>query len=186
MLSSVIVIMSVLTPKTPRSVLSGKPVPYKTDFRFLGDIPPLGFFDPLGLSEKNNAKYLREAELQHGRLAMLATVIIPTIELFDKDGLGINFLYKMSLSQQLPFWYVFGLVEFYRMVNGWKNPFAEGSNSVFTLKDDSQPGNLLIYNMTAVTSWEYNSELSYGRLAMLAAAHIIGYEALTQNQILHL
>ena len=39
-----------------------------------GTLPPTGFFDPLGLSdvvdEKWNKRY-REAELKHGRVAML-------------------------------------------------------------------------------------------------------------------
>ena len=38
---------------------------------------PLGFFDPLGLSAKSDAveiSRLREAELKHGRVAMLAAV----------------------------------------------------------------------------------------------------------------
>ncbi len=41
---------------------------------FPGQLPPTGFFDPLGLSDKVDDKWLkryREAELKHGRVAML-------------------------------------------------------------------------------------------------------------------
>merc|ERR1712060_952821 len=42
-----------------------------------GALPPTGFFDPLGLAEKADDATLlryREAEVTHGRVAMLATV----------------------------------------------------------------------------------------------------------------
>jgi Chlorophyll A-B binding protein len=42
-----------------------------------GVVPPLGFFDPLGLlknAPENEFKQLRTAELKHGRVAMLAVV----------------------------------------------------------------------------------------------------------------
>ena len=42
-----------------------------------GAIAPLGFFDPLGFSnvkELTGAKRLREAEVMHGRVAMMATI----------------------------------------------------------------------------------------------------------------
>lgn len=43
----------------------------------LGAIPPLGFFDPLGFSNKGDEmgfRRLREAELKHGRVAMMASI----------------------------------------------------------------------------------------------------------------
>merc|ERR1712071_505066 len=44
---------------------------------YTGALPPVGVFDPLGLAEKATdatlARY-REAELAHGRVAMLATI----------------------------------------------------------------------------------------------------------------
>lgn len=43
----------------------------------LGAIAPLGFFDPLGFSKKGDRdgfRRLREAELKHGRVAMMASV----------------------------------------------------------------------------------------------------------------
>jgi hypothetical protein len=46
----------------------------------------------------------------------------------------------------------------------------------FTLKKDYQPGNVLNLNPDNVSTERYNRELSNGRLAMLACAHIIGSE----------
>mmetsp|Transcript_69555 Transcript_69555/g.193532 ORF Transcript_69555/g.193532 Transcript_69555/m.193532 type:complete len:277 (-) Transcript_69555:65-895(-) len=43
----------------------------------IGALPPLGFFDPLGFSpvgEKGKFRRLREAELKHGRVAMMASL----------------------------------------------------------------------------------------------------------------
>jgi hypothetical protein len=58
-----------------------------------GQVGPLGFFDPLGLSsqiDRNDFIRWRESELKHGRLAMMATlaiiaaVSIPTIPIIVK------------------------------------------------------------------------------------------------------
>jgi len=42
-----------------------------------GAIPPLGYFDPLGIcpkGQRNNFRWYRGCEIKHGRLAMIATV----------------------------------------------------------------------------------------------------------------
>merc|ERR1712032_1138839 len=42
-----------------------------------GALPPMGFFDPLGFAEKadeGTLKRYREAEITHGRVAMLAVI----------------------------------------------------------------------------------------------------------------
>ena len=80
--------------------------------------------------------------------------------------LGINYLSDMDFGQQLPFWYVMALLEFGRLKSGWENPFTNGS--LFSLKDDFQPGNHLNVDVDKVSDRAYNSELSNGRLAMLA------------------
>ena len=50
-----------------------------------GEVAPTGFFDPLGLSKGKDAatlKQYREAEIKHGRVAMLAVFGILTAEKF--------------------------------------------------------------------------------------------------------
>ena len=67
-----------------------------TSFKYYGDIKPLNYFDPLNFltPTKSNEKisdeaikYVREAELQHGRMAMLAaTGVVATLNVWGKLG----------------------------------------------------------------------------------------------------
>ena len=160
---------------------SGTNIPVKPvvkSFRYYGDIAPTNFFDPLNLSNNKNSKYLREFELQHSRIAMLAAVVLPGLEIANPGTLSINALSHMDLNQQAPFWGAMALVEYYRMLNGWENPFTP-NGTLFTLREDFQPGNYLKLDSDKVSERLYNCELSNGRLAMLAVAHIVGSELLT-------
>lgn len=168
--------MGFVTPPTKTSV---------TNFKYMGSINPIKDFDPLKISTNENVKYLRESELMHGRIAMLSSVIIPAIETFKLDGLGINYLSKMDFNSQLPFWYLMGLVEFYRMKNGWSNPFVGKNSTKFALKEDYQPGNLLNYKIDKVSDQAYDSELSNGRLAMLAVTYMLAKELFLQTPIIN-
>jgi len=149
------------------------------NFRYYGDIAPLGEFDPLNIVSDGNRKFVREAELQHGRIAMLATLLIPGFEMMKPGTLGINYLSDMDLNSQLPFWYSLAVLEFYRMYTGWNSPFYGDMRTPFSLSQDYQPGNLLRLDPEKVTQRKYNTELSNGRLAMLAAAHMVGSELAT-------
>ena len=151
------------------------------NFKYCGDIAPTKFFDPLKLSNEKNSKYLREFELQHGRVAMVAASVLPLIEFAKPDTLAIDFLAKMNIADQLPFWYLMAVLEFGRMKTGWVNPFISGK--AFTLKDDFQPGNYFNLNVNKISERRFNTELSNGRLAMLASAHIIGTELLTGHSV---
>lgn len=171
--------MMMLTPIFTNSFLpSTKPV--VKSFNYQGDLPPVGYFDPLSFNtgpkvSEDRLKYWREAELQHGRTAMFGAVALPTLELTNPDMLSINYLSNMELMMQSPFWGAMLLFECTRLVNGFENPFGK-DGKVFTLKKDYQPGNVLNLNPDNVSTERYNRELSNGRLAMLACAHIIGSE----------
>ena len=155
--------------------------PQVSDFKYYGDIKPLNYFDPLNLSTEKNSKYLREFELQHGRVAMVASTLIPLYEYMNPGKLGINYLSDMDINSQIPFWYVMALLEFARLKTAWQNPFS--GEDLFTLKEDFQPGNYFDFNVNNVSDRRFNTELSNGRLAMLAAAHIIGSELLTGKSL---
>ena len=155
--------------------------PKISSFKYYGDTKPLGYFDPLKLSTDKNSKYLREFELQHGRVAMLASVLIPAFELTKPDTLGINYLSEMDFNSQLPFWYVMALAEFFRMKTAWENPF--GGKPLFTLKEDFQPGNYFNYDASKISEDTYNKEINNGRLAMLGAAHMVASEFVTNHPV---
>jgi len=59
--------------------------PVVKSFNYQGDLPPVNYFDPLKLNSETNfkedrVKYWREAELQHGRMAMLGATALPFLE----------------------------------------------------------------------------------------------------------
>jgi hypothetical protein len=155
--------------------------PTVNSFKYYGDIEPLGYFDPLKLSTEKNSKYLRETELHHGRVAMLSATFLPLYEILNPGKLSINFLSDMDFNSQLPFWYCLALLEVGRLLTAYENPFVNGSG--FTIKKKFQPGNYLNLDEEEISNRRYNTELSNGRLAMLASAHIIGSELLTHKSL---
>jgi hypothetical protein len=153
-------------------------------FKYMGDIAPVNYFDPFRLtSDLNDAeiKYVREAELQHGRVAMLSFVGLLGLDLFQ-DKPAIHFLYDKEWEVQLPYWFGVMCFEFSRMGAGWKNPFLKGEN-YFKLEDDYQPGNVLKVNASKISDDRYNKELSNGRLAMLGCLAYMSHEFIFQTQL---
>ena len=154
--------------------------PAISNWVYKGDIKPTGYFDPLELTTKlpsSAIKYVRESELQHGRVAMGAFLGLLGLDLVQ-DKLAINFLYDLSWEEQIPFWMSVGAFEFARMGAGWKNCFVE-PNAYFKLEDHYQPGNVFKMDVNNITEERFNSELSNGRLAMLGTLGYIAQEYVT-------
>ena len=157
--------------------------PTVNTFKYVGDLPPAGFFDPAGLSStltEADLKWLRESELAHGRAAMSAFVGLLLLDAVQ-DDLAINVLYKQNWETQLPFWFGVACYEFSRMGTGWKNPFTTGK--LFKLEDDYQPGNVFKLENDSYTDSLLNRELSNGRLAMLGTLGYMAQELVQQQQI---
>ena len=170
-----IILFSILFSTTTAFV----PSPKIKTFKYVGSTKPFENFDPLNIlknKSENRVKFTREAELQHGRLAMIATLVIPFLENLDKDSslLGINYLSSMDAYHQAPFWLGIASYEAVRMGRGWKNPFS--TNTTFNLLDNYQPGNLGNFDMKNIEDSLLNKELNNGRLAMIAFLGILVQE----------
>ena len=66
--------------------------PVVKSFVYEGDLPPVGYFDPMVLTSKNSdavIKYVREAELQHGRVAMMSFIALAGLDIL-RDDLAID------------------------------------------------------------------------------------------------
>jgi len=167
-----------------------------------GALAPVGFFDPLGFAEKadeNTLKRYREAELTHGRVAMLAVVGFLAGEAVE----GSSFLFDASISgpaithiPQVPggFWALLlasiGAAEQFRAEKGWVDPSETPVDQPGLLKADYIPGDLGFdpLGLKPEDPEEFmmmqTKELQNGRLAMLAAAGFLAQEAVDGKGIL--
>ncbi|KAL3905795.1 MAG: hypothetical protein SGPRY_010789 [Prymnesium sp.] len=157
-----------------------------------GAIAPAGQFDPANLlADKSKADVyrLREAELTHGRVGMLAAAGFLVQENFHPLFSGDNGPAIQQIPQLPPWlWFVMtlgiGICESLRIQKGWANPY-EATENVQALKPDYYPGDLgfdplgLKPDDPEELRIMQEKELSHGRLAMLAAAGFIAQEAVT-------
>jgi len=173
-----------------------------------GALPPFEEgFDPLNLSEGKTLqeiKYWREAELQHGRTAMLAVIGFLVTEepiefhpLFGANGkdIGPAIRHLDEVRAVAPLFFellaVFiGALELNRAVRGWTPPSAETVAGKNTLRDEYFPGDIGFdpLGLRPKNTQEFldlhTRELQNGRLAMLAAAGFIAQELQTGKEVL--
>merc|ERR1712072_518639 len=177
-----------------------------------GAIAPLGEFDPLGFTKDlpvQEIKRFREAEVTHGRVAMLATlgylVAEPFHPFFNGDISGPANTHLTQVQEVAPFFFAWlgtsiATAEIGRALVGWEKPSDakaknlalaeeegfEGKTWLTKLNDDYYPGDLkfdpLGFKPKDAKGFEEmtNKELSNGRLAMLV---IIGM--MVQEQVTH-
>lgn len=123
--------------------------------------------------------FLREAELKHSRLAMVAAVVLPLTEQFS-DKVGIYFFQDNPEFVELGLFIMF-VSEFSSMFRGWENPLVKP----FTLKEDYQPGDFgLTFGVNEGTLGDkMDKELNNGRLAMIGILGMMAQELATQQQL---
>jgi hypothetical protein len=159
-----------------------------------GALAPVGIFDPLGFAAKADEatlKRYREAELTHGRVAMLAVVGFLVGEKVE----GSSFLFDSQITgpaishlAQVPpvFWALLtigiGAAEQTRAEIGWVEPKDVPFDKPGMLRSEYVPGDIgfdpLGLKPTDATELALlqTKELQNGRLAMLAAAGFMAQE----------
>ena len=162
-----------------------------------GAIAPLGFFDPVGFTKDKDlseVKRFREAEVMHGRVAMMATLgyIIgentPTIA-YGMDvhhTIANNQLPEIPIAVLFPFFLAINIAEALRASTGWVEPNV----SPFTIRDTYYPGDIKFdpFGLKPTSAEEFanvqSRELSNGRLAMIAVAGFCVQEQINGKGIL--
>lgn len=139
----------------------------------------------------NTIKRYREAEVTHGRVAMLAIVGLLVGEKVE----GSSFLFDASIRGPAidhfaqvpsPFWELLvaaiGVCEVYRAQVGWVSPTDLQGKEQYQLREDYYPGDIgfdplgLKPKDPADFDIMQTKELQHGRLAMLGAAGIVAQE----------
>lgn len=165
-----------------------------------GALAPTGYFDPLGFAQAgitlNEVKRNREAEVMHGRVAMLACVGYLAGEAIPASPFGITGPANDQL-QQMP-WPAFSLLTFgiaaaeiRRAQIGWVEPdFGSWSKTLYKLRENYYPGDVgfdplgLKPTDAAEFATMQTKELQNGRLAMIGAAGMCAQELCNHRTIL--
>jgi len=169
-----------------------------------GSLAPVGDFDPLNFAEGtplSTMRQWREAEVQHGRVSMLAALGLivteepiefhPLFEAYNKDiGPAVRHLNEVDAIS--PFFLtgltiLIGSIEWNRALTGFAEP--DGDFAFQQLKDDYYPGDVGFdpLGLKPTDADEYaeiqTKELQNGRLAMLGIAGMVAQELVNGEEI---
>lgn len=168
-----------------------------------GVLDPVGVFDPLQLLpvDVDGVKRFREAEVTHGRVAMLASIGFLVAEnfhpLFGLDGKEILSIDSLTeVRQVFPSFFeilvvAIGGAELFRANAGWVSPYTRISKTKAKVLEDSYyPGDIGFdpLGLKPTTADEFvlmqTKELQNGRLAMLSIAGFVAQELVDHKPIL--
>jgi hypothetical protein len=170
-----------------------------------GSIDPIPDFDPAGFAEDatlETMKNYREAETQHGRIAMLAVIgVIVTEEPVElhplfaaaKIGIGPAIRHLDQVRAVSPAFFeilavAIGVIETSRALTGWENP-DEVLGTKRTLKPGYYPGDIGFdpLGMKPDNFEDFaalnTKELQNGRLAMIGIAGMVAQELVNGKEI---
>merc|ERR1711906_28453 len=163
-----------------------------------GASAPLGYFDPLGFCKGRNlegVKRYREAEVLHGRVAMMATIGYLISESTPTIAYGMDVHHTIANDQipevpgtvLFPFFLAINIAEALRASKGWVEP---GLGPLFSLRESYYPGDLGFapLGFKPEDPQEFanmqTKEINNGRLAMIAAAGFCAQELVNGKGIL--
>lgn len=153
-----------------------------------------GLNSPTITSTQKVSKFVQEAELKHGRVAMVSTLTIPTLELLNGNHQGIYELSSQPITFQLSLLGVFACSEVAQLLKAYQYPMEP--MKWFNLKENHVPGEYsfdplgfsntteTLSNTTETLSDYKRTELFNGRIAMLAAFGILVQELCTDKTVI--
>ena len=160
-----------------------------------GITAPLGFFDPVGFSSMasdGQAKFLREAEIKHGRVAMLASLGFVVGEQFHPMWGGQIDVPAAIAWQETPLenvnilvMLVVGIHEVISVFT-FNSPFG---GELWSIRSDYRSGDLgwdplgLKPEDAAGLADMQTKEINNGRLAMIGIAGMVGQELASNNRL---
>ena len=186
--------MPTMTTLTPGGRAFALTMPGAEAIPFLGSN---GVFDPLGLTPDSKEELLmfREAELAHGRVAMMGALgylvqshFAPMFDTADAPVIRHLDLVLQSEAGQLgsaTLLLAIFFSEIYRARTGWVEPSVE----IRTLREGYMPGDLKFDPLNMLPKDEaglklmQDKEIRNGRLAMLAIAGMTVQELTTSQQL---
>lgn len=124
-------------------------------------------------------KFVQEAEIKHGRVAMVSSVLIPILDHVDPNILGVNFVNSLSPDIQLGLFGIMGVSETAQILKAYK--FPNEISDWFKMKEEHIPGNYSFNPLNSSSSLE--NELFIGRFAMIGAAVELTQELATNQPI---
>lgn len=132
-------------------------------------------FSPAVFAKNIQPSFVREAELKHGRLAMVASILLPLSE--QTGTLAIYQFDTWSPYVQGGILTLMFMSEFRSMQLGWD------PTKPFTIKEDYQPGDFGFGIWDRKNVDLMDKELNNGRLAMIAVLGFIVQELVTGQPI---
>ena len=137
--------------------------------RNVGSTLPIKNFDPLGFSKNRDIDKLQEAEIKHGRVAMLASLgllVQNQFHPFIESASKLSIQHYEEFAKENPLFTpillsVIGAIEGYTIQKGWKYPSKKFPAE---LRSDYIPGKLI---NTDASDDLRNKEINHGRLAMI-------------------